>query len=210
MNNKVFCIGLNKTGTSSLHEAFKILGLKSVHFIDDEGNNIKHVILNNYKKGNNILKGLEKYDAFSDWDIAPYTMDIFKEFDKQYPKSKFILNTRDLNSWLISREKHVKRNQERQQKNPEEDITWLKIDRVGWENQFNEHYNEAIRYFKGREKDLIVFDVTKGDGWERLCPFLNLPIPEVPFPKKNVAPVVLKKRSFLEKLKAHIANILYK
>ena len=28
---KVFCIGLNKTGTSSLHRALTILGYNSVH-----------------------------------------------------------------------------------------------------------------------------------------------------------------------------------
>ncbi len=205
MNKKIFCVGLNKTGTSSLHEAFRILGLKSVHFMDDEGNNIKDIIQNNYLTRDNIIKGLEEYDAYSDWDRAPYTVDIIKEFDKQYPDSKFILNTRDLDSWLNSREKHVKRNQERKRKNPEEDIRWLEIDRSGWEIQFKNHYDEVNKYFKGRKDDLLVFDVTKGDDWEKLCPFLNLPIPTVPFPKENVAP---KKKSFfkrfLTKMKKHI------
>lgn len=197
MNNKIFCIGLNKTGTSSLHEAFRILGLKSVHFKDDEGNNIKDIIQNNYLTGDNILKGLEEYDAVSDWDRAPYTVDIVKEFYKQYPDSKFILNTRDLNSWLNSREKHVRRNQESKRENPEADITWLKIDRNNWELQFKNHHDEVIKLFKGRKDELLVFDVTKGDDWEKLCPFLNLPIPTVPFPKKNVSP---KKKSFFRRL----------
>jgi hypothetical protein len=113
MERKIFCIGLNKTGTTSLHDAFKILGLKSAHYKDDKGNNIKDVIQNNYLEGNNILKELEEYDVFSGWDKAPHSIDIFKEFDKQYPNSKFILNTRDINSWLDSREKHVLRNIEK-------------------------------------------------------------------------------------------------
>ena len=136
MNKKVFCIGLNKTGTSSLHEAFKILGLKSIHFVDGKNINIKEIILDNYLKGNDILKGLEEYDAFSDWDKAPYTVDIYKEFDKQYPNSKFILNTRDLNCWLDSREKHVRRNRIIKLKHPWEGSSWLKIDRKAWELQF--------------------------------------------------------------------------
>jgi hypothetical protein len=183
---KIFCIGLNKTGTSSLHEAFKILGLKSVHCIDDDGNNIKDIIETNYHNANNILKGLEQYEAISDWDKGPYTVEVFKEFDKQYPGSKFILNTRDINSWLNSREKHVKRNQEEKKKNPERDIRWLEIDREGWEAKFKQHYGEAIEHFKDRKNDLLIFDVTKGDGWEKLCPFLGLPTPNAPFPKKNV------------------------
>ncbi|MBK5940356.1 sulfotransferase family protein [Halochromatium roseum] len=204
MTKKIFCVGLNKTGTSSLHEAFRILGLKSVHLKDDQGINIKDVIKNNYLTGENILKSLEEYDAFSDWAKGVHTVDIVKEFDKQYPGSKFILNTRDLEGWLNSREKHVKRNQERKQKNPDEDISWLDVDRNGWENQYTKHYDEVNQYFEGRKDDILVFDVTKGDGWEKLCPFLNLPTPSVPFPKKNVAP---KKKSFfriLEKIKKHI------
>jgi hypothetical protein len=187
MNRKIFCVGLNKTGTTSLHQAFQILGLRSVHYIDDKGNNIKEIIENNYLTGDNIIKGLEKYEAFSDWDRPPYTVDIVKEFDKQYPDSSYILNTRSLGDWLNSREKHVRKNQERKRKNPDEDIGWLKIDRIGWQIEFETHYHEVNKYFEGREGDLLVFDVTKGDDWHKLCPFLNLPIPKAPFPKKNVS-----------------------
>jgi hypothetical protein len=187
MNKKIFCVGLNKTGTSSLHKAFTILDIKSVHFMGAEKKNIKDVIQSNYLAGDNILKGLEHYDAFSDWDLGATTIDIVKEFDKQYPNSKFILNIRDLESWLNSREKHVKRNQKRKRKEPEADINWLTVDRDGWTTQFTNHYNEVNKHFKGREDELLVFDVTKGDGWEKLCPFLELPIPATPFPKQNVA-----------------------
>lgn len=203
MNKKVFCIGLNKTGTSSLHKAFEILNLKSVHFLDDAGNNIKDILIENYLSKNNILKGLENYDAFSDWDRPPHTVNIFKEFDKQYPNSKFILNIRDMNSWVDSREKHVKRNQERKKKYPKEDIKWLEIDRAAWENEFKTHYNEVYSYFKDRQEDLLTFDVTKGDGWEKLCPFLELPIPNIPFPKQNVAK---RKKSLFWKIVSKLKN----
>ncbi len=210
--NKIFCIGLNKTGTTSLHQAFGILGIKSVHFRDDDGNNIKEIILHNYQKGNNILKGLESYDAFTDWDNSTNTIEIFKEFDKQYPNSKFILNTRELNSWLDSRETHVKRNQLAKQNNPEANITWLEIDRKGWERLYKDHHKEVNDYFKDRKEDLLVIDVTKGDGWEKLCSFLNVPLPKSPFPKRNVAPhnksplrkFLLKIRRSLIKLKRRV------
>ncbi len=199
MSGKIFCIGLNKTGTSTLHKAFEILGLKSVHYMDDKGNNIKEIITTNFLEGNNILKGIEKYEVYSDWDQAPNTVAIFKEFDKQYPNSKFISNTRELQSWLDSRESHVKRNQENKLKNPELDVKWLKIDRKKWENQYNSHYSEIKNYFENREKDLLVFDVVGGDGWEKLCQFLDLPIPNISFPRKNFAP---EKRLILNEILA--------
>lgn len=201
MSKKIFCIGLNKTGTSSLHEAFQILGLKSAHFKDDDGNNIKDIIQHNYLSGEPILKGLEKYDAISDWDRPPYTIAIFKAFDQQYPGSKFILNTRGLDGWLGSREKHVMRNQERKRKYPKEDISWLEIDRAAWEHEFKTHYNAAHTHFKDRTKNVLVFDVVKGDAWEKLCPFLELPIPKTAFPKKNMAPSIQRfLRKFIRKL----------
>ena len=29
---------------------------------------------------------------------------------------------------------------------------------------------------------LLVMDITRGDGWEKLCPFLGVCVPPVPFP----------------------------
>lgn len=179
---KIFCIGLNKTGTVSLHWAFKILGLKSMHHCVD--NNIKEKILNNYKIQNYILKGLEDYDTYLDWDTSFYTVPIFKEFDKQCKGSKFILNTRDMNDWLNSREQHVLRNQKLKAENPKADVDWLEIDRDDWKLEYETHYSEAFRYFKGRT-DFISMDVCAGDGWEILCDFLKLPVPNVEFPKLN-------------------------
>ncbi|MDO6838801.1 sulfotransferase [Paraglaciecola chathamensis] len=205
MNKKIFCVGLNKTGTSSLHDAFLILGIKSVHFKGAEDRNIKDIILSNYLAGHNVLKGLEHYEAFSDWDLGPSTVDIVKEFDKQYPNSKFILNIRDLDGWLNSREKHVKRNQERKRKNPDADIQWLTLDREGWAKQFNNHYDQVTKHFVGKEGELLVFDVTKGDGWEKLCPFLEVPIPTTPFPKQNVA---AHQKSFVRKVLRKLKRIV--
>jgi hypothetical protein len=210
MKNKIFCVGLNKTGTSSLHEAFKILGLKSVHEYTDSGQNIKDMLHENYLSGSDILKGLEAYDAYTDWDKMPYNQVIFKEFVKQYPNSKFILNTRDIDGWLNSRVKHVKRNQLEKKNNPDADIKWLDIDVKAWEEEFKKHHEVVFEHFKNREEEMLVFDITKGDGWEKLCPFLEMPIPSVPFPVKNAAPKPPKKRSFYQKVKKRIISKLKK
>lgn len=204
MKNKIFCIGLNKTGTSSLHEAFKILGIKSVHYKDDQGNNIKHIIRDNYLNGDNILNRLEDYEAFSDWGTKRHLINIVKAFDRQYPNSKFILNTRPLNAWLDSREKHVKRAQKRKEKHPHEHIPWLKVDKKNWEILYKEYHKEVLNYFKDRNEELLIFDVSKGDSWEKLCPFLDLPIPHVAFPKVNVAPKQSKMEIFIQKFKNSI------
>lgn len=182
--SKIFCIGLNKTGTTSLHTALKILGFNSVHYKDKLGNSIKKTIRDNYLNGIDILTNLREYDAFLDWD-STHTVEIFKQFDKQYPNSKFIINIREMDTWLDSREKHVKRNQILRKNNP--NIKWTKVDREKWSELYKKHYNSALKYFKKREKDYIIIDVTKKEGWEKICNFLNRPIPKIPFPKKNVS-----------------------
>ena len=134
-----------------------------------------------------ILKGIEYYDAFSDWS-HPSTNFLFKEFDKQYPNSKFILNTRDVNAWMNSREKHLKRTpnlKKLQKQNPNN--KWLKMDRVVWQEEFEDHHKAVREYFADRPNDLLEYDITKGDAWEKLCGFLNKDIPEAEFPSANVA-----------------------
>jgi hypothetical protein len=150
------------------------------------------------------LDGIERYDAFSDWSLNT-SHQVFKEFDKQYPNSKFILNTRDIGGWLDSREKHVKRNQQKKLDNPDAGIPWLEIDRKRWELKYERHHDEVYNYFKDRKDNLLIFDVTKGDGWEKLCSFLDLPIPQSLFPKANAAS---EKVIFSKKVRIMISRFL--
>jgi hypothetical protein len=49
---------------------------------------------------------------------------------------------------------------------------------------FREH-NERVKATVPPEK-LLVIDVTAGDGeWNKICSFLNVPVPSQPFPKSN-------------------------
>ncbi len=195
-NSKIFCVGLNKTGTSSLHEAFQILGFKSVHFYCEKGN-IKDIIENNYKNGDDLLLGISNYDAYLDWN-HPSTNHLYKEFDQQYPGSKFILNTRNMEDWLQSREKHVLRDPNLKKKQylyPED--PWYNINKEAWKIEFENLHKDVLEYFKNREKDLLIFNVADGDSWEKLCPFLGLDILDGVFPMKNKAP----KKSYLRKVK---------
>ncbi len=197
---KIFCIGLNKMGTSSLHYAFEMLGFKSVHFVCDKGRNIKKIIRDNNEDGKMLLTSIEEYDAYSDWNF-PSTNNLFKVFDKQYPESKFILNTRDMESWVKSRENHILSNPNLEQLRKESpENTWYSIDKVSWRKEYESHHKDVQDYFKGKSNSLLVFDVTKGDGWEKLCPFLEVPILNQSFPHYNKA----QDSSFLSKLKRKI------
>jgi Sulfotransferase domain len=44
-----------------------------------------------------------------------------------------------------------------------------------------------MEYFKDRSEELLVLNITAGEGWTKLCPFLNKQIPSVSFPRANIA-----------------------
>jgi hypothetical protein len=171
---KIFCIGLNKTGTISLHQALTTLGFSSLHW---GGPPSRQAVERAIREGTPLLEYLGDYDAYSDIQRLSVNFDVL---DQQYPGSKFVLTTRDVDEWLDSRRRHVLRNRERKQQGDYEG-TFLEIEPDRWRQQFVEHHARVEEYFRGRD-DLLVMRVTAGDGYEKLCPFLGVPLRHEPFP----------------------------
>lgn len=171
---RVFCIGWHKTGTSTLGLAlldldYEVLGARL---------DMSEPLLNGDVETPIQLAG--NFDALQD---VPWAA-LFKELDAAYPGSKFILTVRDEESWLNSAKKHFGSTNVGLHK-------WLYGEGVLQGNEelylqrYRDHYNEVKGYFEGREKDLLVLDLIGGDGWEKLCAFLNKPVPEISFPHDN-------------------------
>ncbi|MFM6205924.1 sulfotransferase family protein, partial [Planktothrix sp.] len=160
-SNKVFGIGLSKTGTTSLTLAMKVLGYKT-----------KHYLLNC-----DVDLTIENHDFVSDMPIQTR----YKEYDKEYPGSKFILTVRNKESWLKSCSKHFRgyvtdKNSLRYKYRIEQ----TGIDRYDEEvfsKKYDQHIENAKEYFKNREADLLIIDICAGDGWDKLCEFLGKDVP---------------------------------
>ena len=88
---KIFGIGLSKIGTTSLTQALQLLDHKAVHFPFFHLKPQKDSLALNYHK-------IDKWDAMTDTPI-PY---FYKELDRHYPESKFILTIRNIDEWLDS------------------------------------------------------------------------------------------------------------
>lgn len=175
----LFGIGLNKTGTISLHEALTILGRRSLHW---GGPEVRRTIERALAEDRPLVSDFPDHDAFSDiWVLSEH----FALLDQQYPGSRFVLTTRDLDAWLRSRTLHVERNRARQARG-EYSGDFLDIDLEGWTAQYREHHR-AVRAHFGDRPDLLELDVTRGDGYERLCPFLGLPVRDEAFPARHRA-----------------------
>jgi hypothetical protein len=175
---RIFGIGLNKTGTSSLHEALELLGYRSLHFAGPER---AALIRRALEERRPLLHYLDPaYDAFSDTPVTAY----FWLADVQYPGSKFILTVRDLEQWLDSRQRHVEKNQQRAAAGAYEG-KFLQVNRSAWTHEYQRHEGAVRSYFARRPEDLLVLDVTAGEGWKPLCDFLGTPVPDRPFPWEN-------------------------
>lgn len=182
-SGKIFGVGLPKTGTSSLSRALEILGYRSCHFPHDP------VTVAELKAGRYDLSILQEYDALTDVPVPA----VFAQLDAVWPGSKFVLTVRDLPSWLESC-RHAPFNQPDQVPAVGSMREFYRVllygtvvfqaDRFAW--VYETHERQVTEHFAGENSNrLLVLDLVGGEGWERLCPFLGVPAPDVPFPHLN-------------------------
>lgn len=176
---RVFGIGLNKTGTISLHEALTLLGYRSLHW---GGPDVRRTVERAAADQRPLVEDFPDHDAFS--DILALS-ERFALLDEQYPGSHFILTTRPLEDWIESRRAHVARNRERAARG-EYSGTFLVEEPDRWRAEMTSHEARVAAYFEGRD-DLLTLRVTEGDGFDVLCPFLGRPEPGVGFPWRHRA-----------------------
>lgn len=173
---KVFCIGFHKTGTSSLQRALAALGYRVT---GPNGIRDKDIAENALQLAHRVVP---YYDAFQDnpWPV------LYREMDKAYPGSKFILTTRDSEEWFSSQLSHFG-----EKSTPMREWIYGKGFPSGnaeaYIERYERHNHEVCEYFRGRSEDLLVMDLAIGDGWRKLCNFLGHEVPSQPFPHTNSA-----------------------
>ena len=197
---KVFCIGFQKTGTSTMGIVLKKLGFKVIGL---QSNCAQFIVDKNFKP---IFEIVDSFDAFQDnpWPI------LYKQLDEKYPNSKFILTVRDQSKWIRSVINHFgnKNTLMRQiiydgNGSPiGNEKKYLKI--------FNTHNKEVMDYFKNRPKDILKINIEKTTSWNEICNFLDKPIPNSKFPhaNKNKYKKLYSTKLFLRKFKNKIIRFL--
>jgi len=178
---KVVGIGLPKTGTTSLGYCLRRFGYKHQTFDMDLALKVKR------NQIDEVMKEAEKRESFEDW---PWFL-LYREFDQKFPNTKFILTLRkDTATYVKSLQGHHDREGIRN-KDFIKPHWWDEVHGVDpheWDyeesaQRYQRHNRAVLDYFEGRiDQDLLVVCWENGDGWDRLCQFLNKRTPVEPFP----------------------------
>ena len=200
---KIFCIGLNKTGTTSLVDAWRDLGYDRIYSGIDKPT-LREIMPKKVKiNGNSIIRSgfnsdfdtlrlvLSGYDCFKD---RPFnTNHLYSWLDENYNDSKFILTVRDedewwdsVNRWLSNLSRFHDTEDKRSNKIQlyKDHFNTTEFTKDSFINYYRDYNNKVREYFKGRSNFLEI-NICNGDGWKTLCPFLEKVIPNKQFPKSN-------------------------
>ena len=204
---KIIGAGYGRTGTMSLKHALEILGFgPCYHMIEltNQPERVGHWLQAARGKNPQWDTLFEGYHSVADFPGCLY----YQPLMQAYPEAKVILTVRDSESWYRSarhtifkaypsREQlaYIFRNylfSERVRQLMQ--VGWLIQKAIFWQTFHMRQYNRSKAIARYNEHNaavmkqvppgkLLVYNVK--DGWEPLCHFLQVPIPEVPFPQTN-------------------------
>ena len=189
MTLSVLGLGYGRTGTESLKRALEILGHGPCYHMFEvlpHQDRVEEWVSLVQGRSPNWERTFEGYAASVDWPGAFFWRELFE----YYSDGKFILTTRDADRWYDSMAKTILPLLRKSAQNPESLANHMFIsgtfdgnieDRDHVIDVFNRH-NAAVKATIPPEK-LLVLEV--GAGWEPLCAFLGVDVPDVPYPWGN-------------------------
>ena len=177
---KVFCIGFQKTGTSSLGLALQQLGysVAGYHPFRDLATHGGLDLETIWARAGPIAAS---HDAVQD---TPWPV-LYDRLDRAFPGAKFIHVVRDRDAWIRSVLQDFR--------NSHNEIHRLiygsdcpVANEEAWLARYDRHNAEVRAYFADRQEDLLSIDLAS-IGWAPVCAFLGHPPPEgdVPWPHVN-------------------------
>lgn len=201
MSLHVIGAGFGRTGTLSLKRALDELGFGPTYHMDEVVRRPSHVAswLRYARTGEVDWDGI--FSGFGSGVDFPVSC-VWKELAAHYPDAKIVLTVRDPRAWWTSTRTTIYPTRTMfprwLQRLVPLTARWLEmVDRLVWDGIFEGRFTDrdhAIRVFERHVADveatcpperLLVFDVAA--GWEPLCAFLDVPVPDRPFPRLNEA-----------------------
>ncbi|HEU0221152.1 MAG TPA: sulfotransferase [Paracoccaceae bacterium] len=177
---KLFGIGLNKTGTSSLKLALRRLGYSHCAYASR--------LVRAWKAGDwaAIEEAADRHESFEDW---PWPL-VWRRMHGRYGDgARFVLTTRQSpEAWLASLKSHAERIRAG---GAVRRMVYGFAYPHGHEAEhlaFYERHNDEVHAFfaaPGRAHLFADLSWDRGHGWRELCGFLGELVPDSPFPHAN-------------------------
>ena len=176
---RIFLIGFNRCGTTSFHQFFQANQISSVHWY---GNELARCLQRNIKyPGFAPLFRIDRWTAYSDlialpgtpWDASlPYQGPLieanrfYPQLHRAYPRSLFILNTRDPDAWVASRFRHDQgrfAEAYRRALAPDRPLTDAAL-RERWLQQWRSHHQSVHNFFRAKpQARFLEFHLNRDD-----------------------------------------------
>jgi Sulfotransferase domain len=187
--------GFGRTGTLSMKVALEMLGFgPCAHMIPLIGDEERSTLFTRAALGDDasLDKALDGCRSTVDWPGVFFWRDLVAK----YPDAKVVLTVRDPEKWYASAEKTIWA--ATNQPTPPHMRAFREMcDATNWEGTFHGRFGEkdyAIKIFN-EHNDAVrseipagrLLEYEVGEGWSRLCDFLEVPEPAQEFPRLNDA-----------------------
>ncbi|MEM8907768.1 MAG: sulfotransferase family protein [Bacteroidota bacterium] len=178
MEEKVFGIGLHKTGTTTLGSCLRILGYTP--HVSHHLEALKHWKANDWEQ---LWPIIDAHRSFEDW---PWPL-LYPQLYERYPNSKFILTLRSNRQvWYQSLAKHAQRTGPTEFRQLIYGYAMPEDNKAHHLQFYDHHLREVQAFFEKKAPDkLLVVCWERGDAWPVLCDFLGKEVPDLAFPHLN-------------------------
>ena len=211
---KVFGAGFGRTGTMSLKFALEKLRIGPCYHMREVVSRPSHIKLwydisrGEHPNWNRLFSG---FNSAVDFPVCLF----YKQLINKFPEAKFILTLRDFDTWYISTANTI-------YKVPsilpdwfekvvypirmfivmQVNLIWVGL----FKNNFSDREATKLVYYEHMESvkkiipadKLLIYNVK--EGWEPLCEFLDVDVPDIPFPKVNDTAEMLRNFSIIKML----------
>ncbi|MBT6093884.1 MAG: sulfotransferase family protein [Rhodospirillaceae bacterium] len=190
------CFG--RTGTKSLKMALEMLGFGPCHHMYELSVNPAQLPFWQAAAQGDLpdwSKVFAEYKACVDWPSARF----WREIADYFPDAKVLMTVRDEESWIDSvhrtiypllRDREQASESEQRQRR---EMSWELIARQTFDERLDDrdHAMSVYRDFMAEVQRTIaperLLAYRVGDGWEPLCAFLGVDVPDEPFPMTNTS-----------------------
>jgi len=211
---KVFGAGFGRTGTMSLKFALEKLRIGPCYHMREVVSRPSHIKLwydisrGEHPNWNRLFSG---FNSAVDFPVCLF----YKQLINIFPEAKFILTLRDFDTWYISTANTI-------YKVPsilpdwfervvypirmfivmQVNLIWVGL----FKNNFSDRDSTKLVYYEHIESvkkiipadKLLIYNVK--EGWEPLCEFLDVDVPDIPFPKVNDTVEMLRNFAIIKML----------